>query len=304
MTSAGADVTDRWLPPGATATWLAHGAGRVRLLRGGPVEDQGSGRLPVLLIHGGGYDNAAISWSSVFGPLARDRTVIAPDLPGFGDTEGLPVTGDPDQLADLVADIARSIGLDRFVVVALSMGGDIALRVALRHPEMVAGLVLAAPGGLTARLRNAPTQLIAWLAAQLPDPVLFGLGRLAGRFTDSYLRRMVHDPATLGATLRTAFAREARRPDSGVGYGRYNQATLGPRWMRNNLLSEVHRIAAPTLVLHGREDPLVDPAGSQAAVAHMPYARLVQVPDCGHWLPVEKPAVFLSEVSAFLDTLD
>lgn len=291
------------LPPGATASWLTHGAGRIRVLRGGPPEGSGPRRLPVLLVHGGGYDNAAISWSTVFGPLAQDRTVIAPDLPGFGDTEGIPVTGDPDELTDLVLDVARSCHLDRLVVIGLSMGGDIALRVALRHPEAVAGLVLVAPGGLTARLGNAPTQLLAWLAAQLPDPVLFGLGRLAGRFTDSYLRRMVHDPAAVDATLRSAFAREARRPGSGIGYGRYNQATLGPRRMRNDLLPEVHRITAPTLVLHGREDPLVDPAGSQAAVARMPHARLVLVPDCGHWLPVEKPAVFLSEVTAFLTTL-
>jgi pimeloyl-ACP methyl ester carboxylesterase len=95
-------MTDRLLPLGATASWLAHGAGRIRVLRGGPPEGGGSGRLPVLLIHGGGYDNAAISWSRVFAPLARDRPVIAPDLPGFGDTEGIPVTGDADELADLV----------------------------------------------------------------------------------------------------------------------------------------------------------------------------------------------------------
>lgn len=290
-------------PPGATVTWLAQGAGRIRVLRGGPGADGGSGRLPVLLIHGGGYDNAAISWSTVFGPLARDRTVIAPDLPGFGETDGVRVTGDPDELADLVIDVARSIGVDRLVVIGLSMGGDIALRVALRHPEAVAGLVAVAPGGLTERLGNAPTQLLAWLVAQLPDPVLFGLSRVAGRFTDGYLRRMVHDPTAVDATVRAAFAREARRPGSGVGYGRYNQATLGPRRMRNNLLPEVHRITAPTLLLHGRQDPLVDPTGSRAAAARMPNARLVLVPDCGHWLPIEKPAVFLSEVTALLDTL-
>ena len=62
----------------------------------------GLDRLPVLLIHGGGYDNAAISWSKVFGPLAADRLVIAPDLPGFGYTEGIPITGRVDDLADLV----------------------------------------------------------------------------------------------------------------------------------------------------------------------------------------------------------
>jgi pimeloyl-ACP methyl ester carboxylesterase len=296
-------MTDRLLPPGATASWLPLGAGRVRVLQGRPPADGGSDRLPLLLVHGGGYDNAAISWSRVFAPLARDRPVIAPDLPGFGDTEGIPVTGDPDELADLVTEVVRSAGFDRFVVAGISMGGDIALRVALRHPDAVAGLVLVAPGGLTARLQNAPTQLAAWLAGQLPDRVLFGLGRLAGRFTDSYLSRMVHDPTTVDRTIRTAFAREARRAGSGIGYGRYNQATLGPRRMRNNLLPAVPAITAPTLLLHGVDDPLVDPRGSRAAAATMPSARLVLVPDCGHWLPVEKPDVFLTEIAAFLAAL-
>ena len=297
-------MDDRLLPSGATESWLEHGAGRIRVLRGGPSQGaHESDGPPILLIHGGGYDNAAISWSKIFGPLARDRAVIAPDLPGFGYTQGIPVTGDADDLAGLMITIARSYGLERIIVAGISMGGDIAMHVALRHPEIVAGLVLVAPGGLTGRLKNGPTQFGAWLAAQLPDPVLYGLGRFAGRFSHSYLSRMVHDPATLDTEVRAEFAREARRPGSGVGYGRYNQATLGPRGMRNNLIPEVARITAPTLFLHGEDDPLVDPAGSSAAVAAMPEAELVLVPRCGHWLPIEAPAIFISEVTAFVQHL-
>ena len=111
---------------------------------------------------------------------------------------------------------------------------------------------------------------------------------------------MVHDPTAIDADLRAEFAREARRPESGVGYGRYNQATLGPRGMRNNLLPDVPRIAVPTLFLHGEDDPLVDPANSAAAAAAMPSAELVLVADCGHWLPIEAPDVFLTAVHDFL----
>jgi len=297
-------VTDRLLPPGATESWLEYGTGRIRVLSGGPPPgDPEIDGLPVLLIHGGGYDNAAISWSKVFGPLSSDRMVIAPDLPGFGYTEGIPVTGAVDDLADLAITVARSYGLHRLVVAGISMGGDIALHVAMRHPDVVAGLVLVAPGGLTARLRNGATQFVAWLASRLPDPILYGLGRLAGRFGASYLSRMVHDPTTVDAEVRAEFARETRRPGSGVGYGRYNQATLGPGRMRNNLLPEVSRITAPALFLHGEDDPLVDPAGSVAAVAAMPRAELVLVGRCGHWLPIEVPEIFTSEVTAFLRRL-
>ena len=72
-------MVDRLLPSGATESWLEHGDGRIRVLRGGPTRrDDQIDALPVLLIHGGGYDNAAISWAKVFGPLASDRQVIAP----------------------------------------------------------------------------------------------------------------------------------------------------------------------------------------------------------------------------------
>lgn len=297
-------MSDRLLPPGATETWLELAGGRMRVLVGGdPDPDPRTDRLPVLLIHGGGYDNAGLSWYKVFGPLSRDRFVLAPDLPGFGATEGIPVTGDVDELADLMIMVARAHGLSRFAVAGVSMGGDIAMHVALRHPAAVAGLVLVAPGGLAAQLKNAPTQLAAWLAAQLPDPLLFGLARFAGRFSAAYLQRMVADPSTIDDAVRKEFVREARRHDSGIGYGRYNQASIGPRAMRNNLLPEVFRIATPTLFLHGEDDPLVDPANSLAAAEVMPRAQLVLVGQCGHWLPIEAPEIFLSETTDFLVAL-
>ena len=86
-----------------------------------------------------------------------------------------------------------------------------------------------------------------------------------------------------------------------MGYARYNQASLGPRSMRNNLLPVVHRITAPTLFFHGEDDPVVDPEGSLRASRRMPAARLVLVPECGHWAQLEARDRFLTEVRRFLD---
>ena len=294
-------MVDRLLPPGATETWLEHDGGRIRILRGGPLDpDPRTDKHPIVLIHGGGYDNAAISWCKIFGPLSEGRLVLAPDLPGFGYTEGITPTGDVDQLADLILAVARSYGLTRFAVAGISMGGDIAMHVALRHAVAVAGLILIAPGGLAERLRSRTAQFGAWLATQLPDSIMFGLSRRSARFTDTYLDRMVYDPGTIDRAIRAEFAREARRKDAGIGYGRYNQATLGPFTMRNNLLPTAYRITTPTLFLHGADDPLVDPANSIAAVEVMPRAELVLVSQCGHWLPIEAPEIFLAEVLDFV----
>lgn len=288
-------ATSRLIPVGATEDFLPYGGGSVRVLRGGSGE-----ALPLVLVHGGGSDNAAISWATVFGPLAADRSVVALDLPGFGYTQGIPITGSPDDLADFVVGVARAYGLNRAVYSGISMGGDVVMRVGLRHPEAVAGLVVVAPGGLVDQIKNPVVHRLTWLATQLPDAVLYSLARLASRFTRLSLERIVVDPEALPPDIVDEFVREARKPQAGLGYGRYNQATIGPTRMINNVLPVVFRITAPTLFLHGQDDPVVDPQGSVAAAELMPYAHVVLVPHCGHWVPVEAPGTFLAEVSTFL----
>lgn len=152
--------------------------------------------------------------------------------------------------------------------------------------------------GLVERI---PHQLAAWLAAQLPDAVLARLARVANRYVDRAIRAMVHDPESLPPEVVAAFVAEARRPGSGMGYARYNQATLGASRMRGDLSGIVDRITAPTLLFHGEQDRLVALAGSRRAADAMPRARLVAVPECGHWAQLEAADRFRDELVAFLD---
>lgn len=314
------------VPPGARAQYLSVPGGTVRVLRdrasgddaatpdtGDATDDTGGPRpVPVLLLHGGGSDCAAVSWYELFetiggfappgGPRedAPARAVYAPDLPGFGLTTVSPVGG-PDRQAAFVADVADRLGVSRCVVVGVSMGGDVTLNLALARPDLVAALVLIAPGGLVPIFRNRPLQLLAWAASRLPEPVLNPLVRLANRHIDVALRSVVRDVGSLPEPVRREFAAQARRHPEGLGYRRYNQATLGPTGMRNNLLPVVARIAAPTLFFYGRDDGLVDPRGSAQAARRMPHARLVLVPECGHWAQLEASRRFAAELQRFLD---
>ena len=287
------------VPAGSAERFVEVDGGRVRVLESTAASV--SGRSPLLLIHGGGFDNAGISWFEVFGALGADRPVVAFDLPGFGATEGLAPLGRATEMAEFVVRIGRRLDVSRAVLMGVSMGGDVALNVALRHPSFVEALVLIAPGGLVPVFRNRFVQLSAWLAAQLPDRVMLPLARLANTRVESALEAMVHDSSGLPPQVVAEFVREARRPDAGLGYLRYNQASLGPWSMRNNLLPVVHRITTPTLFFHGQDDPLVDLRGSQRASARMPAAHLVQVPECGHWAQFEARDRFLAEVRGFLD---
>lgn len=288
-------------PPGAERTTLRTSAGPLSALRAGARRP---GRAPVLLIHGGGSDSASISWYRAIEPIARDREVWAIDLPGPGGSIGLPAAGGPAGLAAVAAEAIAAAGIAPAVVAGVSMGGDVAVNLALGHPGSVAGLVLVAPGGLVPRLRGPVTQLAAWLAAQLPDPVLLPAARFANRFAGSAVRAMVHDPATLPGRVLAEFERESRHPRGGIAYGRYNQATLGARGMRNDRSDEVRRIAVPTLLFHGENDRLVDPDGSRRAAQRMPHARLVLVPECGHWAQLEAHDRFVAETARLLAEVD
>lgn len=287
------------LPPASTESFIDVDGGYVRVLRStGTTDPQ---RAPLLLIHGGGSDNSAISWYEVFDPpLGTDREVVAFDLPGFGKTDGIAPVGGAPEMADFSARVVGCLGLPQSVVIGVSMGGDVALNLALRHPKVVKALVLIAPGGLTPVFHNRVLQFVAWLGTQLPDWILVPLTRRANRHAAAAIRAVVKDPSALPQEVFAEFAEEAGRPGAGMAYVRYNQASAGPFAMRNNLLPVVSRIAVPTMFFHGADDPIVDPAGSRRASELMPDAQLVLVPNCGHWAQLEAPDRFRTEVRHFL----
>jgi pimeloyl-ACP methyl ester carboxylesterase len=289
------------IPPGAEEQIVALPEGRVRVLTGGTT---GTAGIPLLLIHGGGTDNAGISWFRSFTSLGTDRQVVAIDLPGFGGTREIPPLGGPESMADFVVRVARDLQISTAVVIGVSMGGDVALNVGLRHPDFTAGLILVAPGGLAERVGGPTTHFFSWLGAQLPDALLLPLTRVANRFTKSVLKAIVADPSVLPPEVIDEFAREARAPEAGIAYGRYNQATLGRKGLLNNLIPRVREITVPTLLFHGLDDPLVNPDDSKRAAALMPAARLVLVPKTGHWAQLEAHDRFTEEVRRLLADID
>ncbi len=264
------------LPAGSAERFVEVDGGRVRVLES--TATPGRGRWPLLLIHGGGTDNAAISWYDVYAAFGDDRQVVGLDLPGFGGTEGIEPVGGAVELADFVARVVGRLEIGRAVVVGVSMGGEVALQVALRLPgagrgpgadrSRWTGPALSQPGppavGLARRPAARPAARPAGAAGQHPGP-----GGAQGDGSRS-------SPTAAGGGRRVPPG--GRRPGAGLGYARYNQASLGPWSMRNNLLPVVHRITAPTLFFHGEDDPLVDPEGSLRASRRMPDARLVLVP--------------------------
>lgn len=244
-----------------------------------PFEDEGGGPL-VVLAHG--FTQTRASWATVAGRLASDHLVRRVDLPGHGEAGAL--------RSDL-ADSARRLGAagGRAVYVGYSMGGRVALRLALDRPDLVTGLVLLgatagivdadqraarhrADGALAERVEahGVPAFLDHWLSTPLfadltPDP-------------DDVAARLTNTPAGLASSLRLA----------GTG-------TMEPPWWH-----ELAGLTAPTLVLAGERDPKFTELGHRLVTAIGPSASFAPVPLAGHAAHLEQPHTVVDLLRAFV----
>src|SRR5215213_8154877 len=108
----------------------------------------GTGRAPLLLLHGGGFDAADFSYRYAIEPLARRRPVLAFDWPGYGWSDKPNHRYDLAYYKRFLSHLMDSLGIQRTALVGTSMGGGAALSFALCSPERVEKLVLVASYGL------------------------------------------------------------------------------------------------------------------------------------------------------------
>jgi len=256
--------------------------------------DGGSGPA-LLLIHG--FFAWSFTWRRNLPVLAREFRCFAPDLRGWGLSQRWPSGGlTLDDQADMLAAFMSSQGVERAALVGHSMGGEVALRLALRHPERVSGLVLVAPSALIQR-RRAPLERYC-LGLPILGPLLVRGAVLNRRFAARSLRegyhladRVTSDavegyhlPARLAGSARTLLA-VLRAADFGAS---------APR------LPEIeHR----SLIVWGENDPWVPVSHATQLAKRLKNSRLVVFPECGHLPHEEHPDQFHDLILPFLRSL-
>jgi len=237
---------------------------------------------PLLLLHG--FTQTGRGWDEVARHLAGERyRPLAPDLRGHGAA----ASRRPIDFDACVADVA-GLTAGRFALAGYSMGGRLALHVALAHPQRVSRLVLVSatagiedPAARAAR-RAADEELAAWMDAD---------GRLMTEVAD----RWGAQPLFAGQAPEVAAAARADRLDNdprhlaaalrGIGTG-----AMTPLWDR---LAELE---IEVDVLAGETDAKFVALGRRLAEA-LPRGRLTIVPDAGHALPLEAPAAVAAAIA-------
>jgi 3-oxoadipate enol-lactonase len=245
-------------------------------------EVRGSGD-PLLLMHGLGYGRWG--WEPVLDAFADEFRTLFYDNRGIGDSDVPPGPYTARQLAEDAVAVLDAEGIERAEVVGTSLGGMAAQELAIGFPERVSRLVLACttPGGLSAHPMPQQTVDLMLSAPTLPPDVAlrrFVENALAPGAPDELVERIL--------TLRFA------NPFDPKGW--HAQAAAGVTF---DALDRLSQIEAPTLVVTGTEDVVVDPRNSELLAERIAGARLERVPG-GHLFFWEDPMRFVAVVREFL----
>ena len=244
----------------------------------------GSGSRTVLAVHGWGGAGSGHSWREVIKHLdLTDVKFAAIDLRGHGES------GQPDggftleQFGHDILAVAEDIGADKFVLVGYSMGGRWSQWISCAFPQRVLGQILIAPAPAGA-LPLGKELLDSWIH-ETSDRESFEI----------WLRQFTCEP--LSDEVIDGYFRDLSRAS--------NIAKTETFWMcvRDDFRYRLVGTQASTLIIAGEHDPIFSPDFLRQEIASLlPRARLVRV-DCGHEIPVEKPAQAAALIEAFLTAL-
>lgn len=252
------------------------------------VADTGQTDLPVLLcLHSLFIDHTM--FDELAAAAAGRFRVVRPDFRGQGGNVDATELVTMDQCADDVLDLVDRLGVDRFDIVAQSMGGDVGVRVAARRPVAVGRMAL-----LGSSARQEPVEHLD-----------------AFRPIADEVERRGFEEDLLETTTQIMFGETCRRDAARahiVDRWRNHFAALSPGLAhairgvieRPSAVGLLPSIEATTLVVSGGEDNARPPEWSQELVDGIPDAELWSMPDAGHSMILEQPAVVIERVLTFL----
>jgi 2-hydroxymuconate-semialdehyde hydrolase len=251
--------------------------------------ESGSGET-LLFIHGSGPGVTAwANWRLAIPVFAQKFHVLAPDVLGFGYSDHPDgITYGKDVWVEHLIAFLDAKGVRTCHIVGNSMGGGLALALAVRRPDLVDRMVLMGSSGL-------------------PFPITPGLeavwGYEPGR---EAMRTLIAEYFAYDRSIASDSLVELRYAASIQPGFQESYSRMFPPPRQNGVndlatpVEDLKRIAAPTLLVHGREDKVIPLAVSYDLLALLPNAQLHVFGHCGHWTQIERMAEFNAIVDAFL----
>ena len=232
--------------------------------------------LPLLYLHGA---NGVPAVPQFLQALTGQFQVLVPEHPGFGESDDPAWLEEMADLAYFYLDTLDQLGLSGVRLVGSSLGGWLALEMAVRQPQRFAALALIGSAGLAPEPGGEPGANIFRLAPE------------------AMARHTFHGEAWVQGALAQPLDAET------AAKNRHTITRLGwqPRLHDPRLHKRLHRLRMPVMLAWGEQDRITPLAQAAAFQRHLPQARLQRYPDCGHLPQVEQQDAFTRDLQRFLD---
>ncbi len=255
---------------------------------------------PVVLIHG--MVNSSLHWEAVALRLAREHTVIAPDLIGHGDSATPRGDYSLGAHAAVIRDLLAVIGVDRATIVGHSLGGGVAMQFFYQFPQRVERLALVSSGGLgrdvSPMLRGAALPGAAaglWLVAH--PRLVEGLGAAGARMRDRGFGRGVY----LQAIARAL--RPLGKPGARTAFLQTLRSVIDVHGQRVSARDRLYLLRGfPTLIAWGERDHTIPIEHGRSMHEAVPGSRFVTLPRAAHFPHLEDPEGLADALADFVAT--
>ncbi|MCA9414775.1 MAG: alpha/beta hydrolase [Candidatus Omnitrophica bacterium] len=251
---------------------------------------QGHGR-PVVLLHG--FPTSSYTWRHVIPRLSNDYEVYAPDLPGYGKSDlGPQADRGISAQSFYIDEWMDSLGLSGTILVGQGIGGGVALQIAIRHPDKVAGLILINP----ACYDSYPSNYAKLLAEPGWGPFVGSGAARRGGFHHNLSQGVYHQKLLSDGVVDSYYA-----PWNSEA-GRRNLIRAATDLKAKDMMEIMPRVRSlkvPTLVVAGLFDPFQSINYSKRLAAEIPGAQFIQIPNCGHFASEDEPEKIVRYVKTF-----
>src|SRR6266850_2139728 len=254
-------------------------------------QEKGIG-TPLLLLHG--FSSSTYSWKDVFEPLSKNFRVIAVDFKGFG-FSGKP-DGDYTRRAQAirVTHLLDYLKIERAWLCGNSMGGEIALNLALQNPQRVAGLILIDSSGVS--VNGASSVAPSYVSIPIVGRALTAFAMTSDRLVRQGLVQSFYDASKINEERVATYYRPLQTRGGQLAALRARtQAGQFP------IEQDLGKIKAPTLIIWGAEDALIPLEAGRKMNSLIKNSKLVTIEKCGHVPEEEMPKRVLDEIKRFVE---
>jgi len=260
---------------------------------------QGETNEKIVFLHGGGVDNAIMSWKEVIELMGNQYDIYAIDLIGYGASDKPDIVYSIPMYVEFLHNILQQLNIEKTHLVGLSMGGGISIGFSLKFSQMVDKLILIGTVGFYERMpfhTFSRWYVNSWLNAKSYD----WLGKSKKLVRWSIESSLIGDKKRVSNELVTAIYNLIHEPNCNKSFESFQRYELGKKKMTTDLTPHLSELKMPVLIVNGEKDTGVPAKSAIAASKVIKNSQLYIMKGCKHWAQKERPKEFAQLLRAFL----